>query len=192
MRSAPTSSCSRSGGFDGFSPAVGDAVAALPAVGQVDRLRFDQAQVRDEVVGVTSVPPSALGRTVDLVPVAGDVDELSGTARSCCRKGHAEDLGVSPGDTLPVRFSRGAERHRHGRRHVRATTSSSVRTCSPDSAARDFTSAAGRRVLLVDARDGTCAADLRAAVDAAAAGFPTVEVLDREEFTAAGRPRRST
>lgn len=177
------------GGFDGFSPAVGDALAALPEVGQVDRLRFDSAQVGGDVVEITSVPGQAVGQTVDLARVAGDVTALS-EGEVLLSEGEAEELGVAPGDSVPVQFSRGAERS-----FTVAGTYVDNELVGPylfdASAARDF-SAQLDAVLLIDARDGTSAADLRSAVDATAAGFPTVEVLDREEFTQASTSQIDT
>jgi putative ABC transport system permease protein len=169
------------GGGEGLSPSVGDELATLPQVGQVDRLRFDEAQVRDKVEFVTSVPAGALGRTVDVTRAAGDVQQLSPTT-VLLSKSTAEGLAVSPGDSLPVRFARGDERtFTVGGTYVDNELVGSY--LFESSVAEQFS---GRLdgVLLVDARDGTSAAALRTAVDGATAAFPTAEVLDREEFTA--------
>jgi len=169
------------GGGEGVSPALGDALTGLPQVKQVDRLRFGDAQVRGETEFVTSIPSSALGTTVQVVRAAGDVRRIDpGTV--LLAKSTAEDLGVRPGDTLPVRFPRGEPRtFTVGGTYV---DNQLVGGWLFDaSVSSDFESLLDG-VVLVEASSGTSQAALRTAVDAAAAAFPTAEVLDRDEFTA--------
>ncbi len=168
-------------GGDGLSPSVGDALAALPAVGRVDRLGFDAAEVRGRVVNVTSVPPAALGRTVDIVRSTGDLGALRPTSVLVSAR-TAKDLGVRQGDRLPVRFTRGEPRT-----FTVAGTyvdNQLVGNYLFDAAvSTDFGSRLDG-VVLVDARAGTSSAALRTAVDGALAAFPVAESLDRQQFTA--------
>lgn len=168
------------GGGDGLSPAVGDALTALPQVGRVDRLRFDSAQVQGGVESVTAVPASAIGHTVDIAPVAGDADHLTPSS-VLLSKSKAEDLGVAPGDSLRVQLRRGGPRT-----FTVAGTyvdNQLVGSVLFDSAVSTDFGGQLDGVLLVDAAAGTSTADLRSAVDAVTQDFPTVQVQDRAQFT---------
>lgn len=168
------------GGGDGLSPAVGDALSVLPQVGRVDRLRFDSAQVSGTVKSVTSVPAAALGRSVQVIPAAGDVDRLSPTT-VLLSKSAARDLGVRPGATLPVRFTRGEPRmFTVGGTYV---DNQLVGSYLFDEAVSSDFSGQLDGVVLLDRASGTSTAALRTAVDTATGAYPTVEVLDRQQFT---------
>ena len=167
------------GGFAGFAPEVAEGLAALPEVGAADRLRFDQALIDGGTTFVTAVPGDAVGRSLLLTEVAGDVDEL-GPGRVLLDSETAQLLALTPGDTLAVTLARG------GKRDFQVAG-----TYEPNELAGDYLldlsageafSTALDGVVLVTAADGVDKAELRAAVDAAAEGFPSVEVLDQDEF----------
>ncbi len=168
------------GGQNGLSPAIGEALAGRPEIGRLDRLHFDAAQLGDRVEFVTAVSPGALGTTVGLIPRSGEL-RLEPTA-VLLSEGAATDLGLAPGDELTVRFTRGEPRP-----YTVAGTFADNQLVGgylfDESVSQDFvTSLIG--VVLVDAAPGVSRQALRSAVEAVTADFPTVEVLNREEFTA--------
>lgn len=169
-----------SGGGEGLSPSVADALARLPEVGQVDRLRQDRAQVADRTAQVTAVPPSALGRTVAVVRASGDVGRLDPRTVLLSER-VADRLGVHPGDRVPVRFSRGdAQAFTLGGTYVDNQLVGDY-LFDLDVSSRFSGRLDGADLVL--ARPGTSAPALRTAVDTATASVPTAEVVDRAQFT---------
>lgn len=171
----------QSSGFQGIPTAVADEVGALPEVAQADRLRFDQAQVGGNVDFVAATPASAIGRTVLLDAREGDLDGLRpGTV--LVDEDTAADRDLAVGSTVDVTFGRGATQPYEV-----------VGTYAPNeligsflfdlSVSEGFT-AQTDTVVVVSADDDVPVAQLQAAVEAATAAFPTVEVLDGQQFAA--------
>ena len=165
---------------EGFSPSIAAAVRRTAGVARVDVLRFDQAKVGDALTFVTAVPDRALGATVLLTRTAGDLALSPGTLLVGDRE--AKDRRLRVGQSVPVLFGRGVtEQFTVGGTYL---DNQLVGPYLLDaSAARHFTRQLDG-VLLVERAEGVSAAALRAAVDRAVAGEPTVEVLNREQFIA--------
>lgn len=163
----------------GFSPTVTQSVRSAQGVARVDVLRFEQAKVGKAVTFVTAVPAESIGRTITLTRKAGDLS-LSPTTLLLSDK-EATDRALRPGDSVQVTFGRG--------------TTQTLRVAGiylanqlvgpyllDQSASQQFTNRLDS-VLLVEARKGVSADQVRASVDQVVAAEPTVEVLNRAEFT---------
>ncbi len=163
----------------GFSPTVTQSVRSAEGVARVDVLRFEQAKVGRAVTFVTAVPAESIGRTITLTRKAGDLS-LSPTTLLLSDK-EAKARALRPGDSVQVTFGRG--------------TTQTLRVAGiylanqlvgpyllDQSASQQFTNRLDS-VLLVEARKGVSADQVRASVDQVVAAEPTVEVLNRAEFT---------
>ena len=163
----------------GFSPTVTQSVRSAQGVARVDVLRFEQAKVGKAVTFVTAVPAESIGRTITLTRKAGDLS-LSPTTLLLSDK-EAKARALRPGDSVQVTFGRG--------------TTQTLRVAGiylanqlvgpyllDQSASQQFTNRLDS-VLLVEARKGVSAEQVRASVDRVVAAEPTVEVLNRAEFT---------
>lgn len=167
------------GGFQGFSPDLARALDALPQVARADRVRFDEARVGSDTTFVTAVPAAAVGETVSLTAVDGELDRLGATTL-LMSEAEAADGGLSVGEQVPVSFARGGEQQ-----------FTLVGTYEPNelagpylfelAAADSFSTRLDGSVLLRRA-EGVAAGDLRGAVEQVTAAYPTVEVLDRTQF----------
>lgn len=163
----------------GFSPTVTQSVRSAQGVARVDVLRFEQAKVGKAVTFVTAVPAESIGRTITLTRKAGDLS-LSPTTLLLSDK-EAKARALRPGDSVQVTFGRGSTQTLRV-----AGTYLANQLVGPylldQSASQQFTNRLDS-VLLVEARKGVSAEQVRASVDRVVAAEPTVEVLNRAEFT---------
>jgi putative ABC transport system permease protein len=167
-------------GFDGFPPAVGKSLAALPEVGHIDVLRFDPAKVGDKATFITAVPASSIGTTLTLQKKSGDLDLKPGVLLA--GEGEAKARHLKAGQKVDVTFAKGAKRS-----FTVGGIYEDNQLIGPylfdTSAAKDFRTQLDG-VVLVNAADGTTDAQLRTAVTKALADYPTVEAISRSEFAA--------
>ena len=163
----------------GFSPTVTQSVRSAPGVARVDVLRFEQAKVGKTVTFVTAVPAESIGRTITLTRKAGDLSLSPGTLLLSDKE--AKDRALRPGDSVQVTFGRGSTQTLRV-----AGTYLANQLVGPylldQFASQQFTNRLDS-VLLVEARKGVSAEQVRASVDRVVAAEPTVEVLNRAEFT---------
>ena len=163
----------------GFSPTVTQSVRSAPGVARVDVLRFEQAKVGKAVTFVTAVPAESIGRTITLTRKAGDLSLSPGTLLLSDKE--AKDRALRPGDSVQVTFGRGSTQTLRV-----AGTYLANQLVGPylldQFASQQFTNRLDS-VLLVEARKGVSAEQVRASVDRVVAAEPTVEVLNRAEFT---------
>ena len=163
----------------GFSPTVTQSVRSAPGVARVDVLRFEQAKVGSAVTFVTAVPAESIGRTITLTRKAGDLSLSPSTLLLSDKE--AKDRALRPGDSVQVTFGRGSTQTLRV-----AGTYLANQLVGPylldQSASQQFTNRLDS-VLLVEARKGVSADQVRASVDRVVAAEPTVEVLNRAEFT---------
>ena len=162
----------------GFSPSVGAALRRLPGVAAVDALRFDQASIDSKVIFVTAVPHRALGTTVLLTRKTGELRLAPGALLMGANE--AKERKLKAGDDVTVVLGRGTTQTLR----VNGTYLDN-QLVGPylldESAAQQFSRQLDG-VLLVERANRTSAPALRAAVDQAVAGEPTVEVLNRKQF----------
>ena len=93
----------------GLDPVIARDVAALPAVDRVDDLPFGPARLggpatdgeATQEATLTSVPEGALGASLTVAGVDGEVDELQ-SGQVLLDAEVATELGLSVGDTVPV------------------------------------------------------------------------------------------
>ncbi|WP_408899541.1 ABC transporter permease [Nocardioides sp. R1-1] len=166
-----------------FSTEIGDQVAAVPGVDVVSRQQWTSARVASGPLSGRSVSVSGndaeFARIYDLDVVAGE-DAPTG-AEAVLFRGLARELGLTVGDTLDLGFQGGTT--------LRLTVAGiveAVETTSEVSVPLDQLTAAGvlrqdstLSVLIDPSADP---AEVRDAVDAAAASAPIVGVFDKEGF----------
>lgn len=168
-------------GFQGLPASVAVRLAAVPAVGAVDRLREGEARIDGRAQTVTAVSPGAVGRTVALTEVAGSLSGLA-PGRVLVGAGEARERGLSPGSTVRVRWQTGRE-DSFTVAGIYADNELVGSYVMDLSASAQFTNRLDSAVLIKRAA-GTPPAETRRAVDAAVEGLPTVRVQDRSEFVA--------
>ena len=167
-------------GFNGFPPAVGKSIAALPEVEDVDVLRFEPAKIGEKSTFITAVPADSIGTSLTLTRTAGDLELEPGVL--LLSESEAEARGYEPGETVQATFTKGATRDfRVG--GVYEDNELIGPYLFDESAAADFTTQLDG-VVLVKIADGVAIADLRTAVDEAIKGYPTVEAISSDEFAA--------
>jgi putative ABC transport system permease protein len=94
-------------GFQGLSPAVSEALAAVPELDAVTPIRQVSGQVEGDTKAIGAVDPVAFDKLVDPDLIDGTVAGL-GTNELLLHKDPAEDLGASVGSTVDVTFANGA------------------------------------------------------------------------------------
>ena len=164
-----------------MSPAVGTELGGLPEVAQVDRVAFDEARIGNDTTFVTAVSASAVGRSLELEREQGRLDLRPDSL--LVASDYAEEHDLRVGEQVPVTLSRGAVRPYELTGTYAPNDFVGPVLLDQAVAAEGFAEQLDGAVLLT-ARDGTSAAALRTAVDAATADEPTVEVLTTQEFTA--------
>ncbi len=168
------------GNGEGLPLDVAGQLAALPEVGHTDELRFDRAKVGDQLTRVTALPASAVGRSVLLQQVAGDVGSLA-PGRLLVAQDEAAKAGLKVGERVPVTLSRGAVQQVVVAGVYRTNQLAGPFLLDASAAGSFQTQLDG--VVLLTAKAGAGSAALRTAVDRATGALPTVQVLSRAEFT---------
>ena len=165
-------------GFDGFPPAIGQAVASLDEVRSVDVLRFDAARIGDKTTFITAVPPRAVGTTLTLTRAAGRLALSPGVILAS--ESEAKARSLQPGDTVAVTYGKGAKASvRLG--GVYEDNQLIGPYLFDQGAAKNFTRQLDG-VLLVRSASGTSVPELRAAVTTAIKDYPTVEAQTADDF----------
>jgi putative ABC transport system permease protein len=93
-------------GFQGLSPAVSEALAAVPELDAVTPIRQVSGQVDGSTKAIGAVDPVAFDKLVDPDLIDGTVAGL-GTNELLLHKDPAKDLGASVGSTVDVTFANG-------------------------------------------------------------------------------------
>jgi putative ABC transport system permease protein len=93
-------------GFVGFSPAITEAVDALPEIDAVTGVRLGRFVVEGSERDVVAVDPAAAARVIDIGLVSGDVEALDESG-ILLHEDPAADLGLVVGDALTVAFATG-------------------------------------------------------------------------------------
>ena len=167
-------------GFQGFPAGVATALEQTDGVAVVDRVRQDQGLVGDRTTFVTAISPDAIGRSLRLTAVDGELTLAPG--RLLLSESEAESAGVGVGDELAVRLPRGGPQQ-YVVAGVYEDSQLAGSVLLDLGAAENFTSATDA-VLLLLADPGVDTAALVAAAEQAVEDYPTVEVLDQTAFIA--------
>lgn len=176
------------GGFGppgGFPPAVAEAVAGVPGIAEVSGIGFTVAQVtfpdgRAGTQFIQTIDPATLGQAIDAQMAEGEITDL-GPGGVIVDVGVAEDNDLGVGDVVSVIGSSGE------------VIALEVRALSDDLTLLGFWTvdmADGDRLVterqlvqvIATLAPGADLEEVRAEVEAAVAGVPSIEVLDRDGF----------
>jgi putative ABC transport system permease protein len=169
-------------GFQGLSPTVSEALAAVPELDAVTPIRQVSGQVDGSTKAIGAVDPVAFDKLVDPDLIDGTVAGL-GTNEVLLHKDPANDLGASVGSTVDVTFQNGTTQTltvagifgnaTFGNWLISLDTLAGV----SDAPARDL-------FIIAKLADGVDPAAGDAAVTAAMESFPQANVQSNAEFLA--------
>lgn len=168
--------------FNGFSPTLADRLRATGTFSAVSGVRSGPFRFEGSVRSLTAVGPDA-GDLVDIDLLQGapvselDPDEI------LVFEDPARDLGLTPGDTVDVEFSRTGEQTLIVAGIYGDASFAGNYVISTDSWNANFTDQLDN-VVFARIADGATVEDGRAAIDQVVAAFPQVDVEDRSEFLA--------
>jgi putative ABC transport system permease protein len=163
----------------GIPVGIAQQLAALPEVAHADGLHLGQAKVGSSLTNVTTLPASAVGRSMILKQVTGDVTALA-PGRILVAKDEAARQALTVGSAITVQLPRSASRSYVVVGTYRANLLAS-KYLLDTSAAVGFATAEDT-VLLLTRKPGVSTGALRAAVEAVTATLPSAKVLNRKEL----------
>lgn len=161
-------------------------LAALPQVAHADGLQLGQGKVGSQITHITTLPGSAIGRSLLLQQVSGDVTTL-GPGRILVSEDQATQHGLRTGAQVSVALARGGTTT-----YTVAGTYKLNQLAGPyllDSSASAGFPTQQDTTLLISGRQGVPLAALRAAVTGVTAALPGLDVLDHKQLanTATGQ-----
>ena len=165
---------------DGLSPTLATDIAALPAAGLTTTTRSAQADVAGTAVAVTAVDPDTYATFVDLGATNGSIGDLDADALAVQRDA-ADQHGWNIGEHVTVTF---AETGPH-RFTIEAIYDNGQLAGDYLVGLSTFEQHVADQVdsqILVNAAEGTSAAELRDVVAHTAEIFPNARVQDRDQF----------
>jgi putative ABC transport system permease protein len=165
--------------FDGgVPPAVADAIEKKPEFAQVDRLAFGPAKVGNNKTFLTALPSRAIGETVALARVSGDL--TLGPGRLLVDKSTAKSHNWKVGQQLTVTYERGSPHQL-----TLAGTYKDNGLAGPylvDQSERTNFLQRLDGVVLVKTASGVSPSAARTALTDVVKDYPNDEVKDRKEF----------
>ena len=166
-------------GFGGFSPQLRDNVAALPEVRQASAIRFGTAEVAGGSERLVGVDPK-IGSLFDIGVTDGSIESL-GTHKVAVSSHRADEKGWKYGDRVVIRFPQtGSRTFTIGALYDNRQMAGDVVLGLPAweaNVADQFDAQ-----IFVLAAKGVAVSSARAAVEKAAADYPTAKVQDLSEF----------
>jgi putative ABC transport system permease protein len=167
--------------FTSFSPEVGVLVAALPEVGTASAFRQNGFRVAGSTSFLTAVDPASVEEVATLEVAEGEVAALAGSDTVLVHRDVAADNGWSVGDEVPAEFASTGEapltivgiydeNRLVGDYVISLETYEGLYTEQLDT------------FVLVKASEGTPLDGTGAAIEAAVAEFPNVQVQDQAAF----------
>ncbi|MCW2680293.1 MAG: hypothetical protein JWM62_1694 [Frankiales bacterium] len=166
-------------GEQGIPVAVARELAALPEVAHADGLHLGQAKVGSSLTNVTTLPGPAIGRSMVLEQVSGDVTALA-PGRMLVDQDEASRQALQVGSQATVQLPRSEPRSYLVVGTYRANLLASKYLL--DSSAASGFATAEDTVLLLSARPGVSAAALRESVEAVTAALPSAQLRNRQEL----------
>ncbi|HEX2234738.1 MAG TPA: FtsX-like permease family protein [Actinomycetota bacterium] len=165
----------------GFSPRVVDRIAQLPEIGGASPLRFGEWRQEGTTSFLAAIDPATIEAVADLGMTSGDLADLD--ARSVLvHEDTAADLGLALGDALAMEFAAtGTRRQTLAGTFTNNSITGADYVLSMD-AYRDNFQLDLDAMVLATAAPGTPARAASAAIEAAVADFPSVEVSDQAAF----------
>lgn len=174
----------------GLAPDVADAVAALPEVGTVSRVRYGHWLDQGRTGALAAVDPATLPQVADLDLVAGSLDALA-DGGVVVAESVATERGLAVGDVVTMTFSATGDQDLPVVGVVDAIDAQALSSAwfvSLGTYAEHFAEDVDAAVLLRGAA-GVGADELRSAVTDAVAAHPTADVRDQ---AAAAQERAAT
>ena len=168
-----------SGGFGGFSPRLAEDLRELDEIEQVAAMRFGQAIVGESSAFMMGFSTN-VGAMFDFGLTEGGIEGL-GLDGIAVNVDYAEENDLTLGSTVDVQFVQGGR----NAYEVRALYTDKILAGSyfvSTEAFDRYTTEQFDSMVFVTARDGVAATDLVAAVEDAAAPYPTAEVQDIAGF----------
>jgi putative ABC transport system permease protein len=167
----------------GFSPALADELAELPHVELAAPIRVTPVGIAGTSGQLAGVDTATFERVYDVEITHGRLADVSGQAIAVERD-QATELGLEPGDTVPVTFARTGEVEFT----VAAIFDEVVAGVGGSSWISDLATYEANvtdqydRQVFVNVVDGVDAATARTAIDAVLADWPSGELQDQVEF----------
>ena len=166
--------------FNGFSPTLAKDLEQKPEIAAVTGLRFGRFKFEGDTKDVIAVGPDA-GELVDIgITSGGSLTDLTDQG-VFVQKDPAKDLGLSVGDQVNVEFARTGEQTFTVQGIYTDATFAGNYVISLGAYEKNFTDMLDQ-VVMAKAAEGVSPSDARAAVEAAAATFPQVDIEDRQQF----------
>lgn len=163
----------------GIPRGIARQLAALPEVARADGLHMDQAKVGASLTNVTTLPAGAVGRSMILKQVSGDVTALA-PGRILVEQDEASRQALAVGSSVKVQMPRSEPRSYTVVGTYQANLLAS-KYLLDISAATGFATAEDS-VLLLSRKPGVSTSALRAAVVSVTATLPSAVVRDRQEL----------
>lgn len=163
----------------GIPADVARQLAALPQVAHADGLQLGQGKVGSQITHVTTLSGSAIGRSLLLQQVSGDITTL-GPGRILVSEDQATQHGLRTGGHVPVALARGG-----ATTYTVAGAYKLSQLAGPyllDSSASSGFPAQQDTTLLISGKHGVSLAALRAAVTGVTAALPGLDVLDHKQL----------
>ena len=168
--------------FNGFSPTLGEALRDEPTLDAVTPVRFGRFRFGGKAKDIVAVGPEAAG-VIDIGILDGGTPADLGATGIMLHEDPAEDAGLSVGDEVTVEFSRTGEQAFTVVGIYDDATYAGNYLISTEAWDANFTDTLDSFVFARRA-DDVAPEDAAAAVQAAAAEFPQVDIEDRSEFLA--------
>ncbi|MCZ7528593.1 MAG: FtsX-like permease family protein [Acidimicrobiia bacterium] len=166
----------------GFAPAIEDELRAVPGVALLSPVRVAQARVDGSTTHVMGLDPMVVDELYDMKVTSGSITEVrdGGVAVTADK---ARDEGLSIGDPVPVRFADGQELPMTVRAVFdgHAIGGEATWIVDLDTFEAHVPDQFDRRVFVALA-PGVTAAESRAALEVALAGWPNAELQDGAQF----------
>lgn len=167
--------------FSPMSPQIARDLATDPAVGAASPFRQNQVRLGPDVNFIAGIDPGTIGEVANVPLRTGSLDALGREGSVLLFSGFADPKGLTVGDELDITFARTGERTFTVGGIYTDNSLLGDLAISIEDYERNFTEQLDA-IVLVAGGDGVPAADLRSAVEAAAAPFPNVEIRDQTEF----------
>ena len=168
--------------FSGFSPTLAESLEAQPELDAVSGIRFGRFQIDGNTRDLVSVGPDG-GEVVDIDLLEGsEVSELA-LGEILLFEDPATDLGLVPGDTVTVGFSRTGEQEFVVAGIYGDATFAGNYLVSHETWEANFTDSLDS-IVFARTAEGVTAEAAAVAVEEATTAFPQAEVEDRQEFLA--------
>jgi putative ABC transport system permease protein len=168
--------------FGGFSPKLADDLRQRPQIAAVAASRHTEAKIGTSVTEVAGWDSATVGQVFDLGVTSGSLPALGDDGLAIGTR-YAKDHDLRVGSRVPMTFINGSGTFtvRAVFEHIDWTGSVWIDRAAMGRYAPD----ALDTQIYVRAAGGVSAAQARAAIDQAAAGYPTAKVQDRRELKAA-------